>query len=99
MPDSSLPKRSAIARALLELLSDGRVYGDDEICESLIQRFGVDESKLPVLKKTGRPKFRNEIDWVKGDLGDEGRGKRFIRQVSEKKYQILALGLDQLRGN
>jgi restriction endonuclease Mrr len=88
MPDSLMPKRPAIARALLELLADGQVHDDEEICESLIRRFGVDESRLPIIKKTGRPKFRNEIDWVKVSLGE---GK--IRQISERHYQILPVGL------
>jgi len=92
-----MPKRPAIARALLELLGDGAVHNDDEICESLIGRFGVDESQLPIIKKTGRPKFRNEIDWVKVALGEGKRGKHMIRQISERHYQILPLGLDTLR--
>ena len=97
MPAASIPKRPAIAHALLELLSDGAVHDDDEICESLIRHFGVDESRLPVIKKTGRPKFRNEIDWVKVSLGDKGRGKHMIRQIRERRYQILPLGLDAIR--
>jgi restriction endonuclease Mrr len=96
MSDAWMPKRREISRALLELLSDGRVHDDNEICESLVHRFGVDESKLPVIKKTGRPKFRNEIDWVKVALGDKGRGKRLIRQVRPEHYQILPAGLAEL---
>ena len=48
---------------------------------------------LPVCKKTGRPKFRNEIDFAKGRIGDKGKGKGWIRQVSDKHYQILPAGL------
>jgi hypothetical protein len=92
MPDS-YPKRKALGMPLLELLSDGAVHDDDEICESLVRRFGVDESKLPIIKKTGRPKFRNEIDWVKVRLGDKGKGKGWIRQVNDRHYQILPAGL------
>jgi restriction endonuclease Mrr len=95
MPDS-YPKRKALERPLLELLSDGAVHDDDEICESLIRRFGVDESQLPIIKKTGRPKFRNEIDWAKARIGDKGKGKGWIHQVSDKRYQILPAGLDAL---
>jgi hypothetical protein len=96
MPDS-YPKRKALERPLLELLSDGAVHDDEEICESLIRRFGVNESKIPVCKRTGRPKFRNEIDWAKGRIGDKGKGKGWIRQVSDRHYQILPAGLAALR--
>jgi hypothetical protein len=92
MPDS-YPKRGALARPLLELLGDGLEHDDDWICESLIRRFGVDESKIPVCKKTGRPRFRNEIDFAKGRIGDEGKGKGWIHQVRPKHYQILPAGL------
>jgi hypothetical protein len=93
MPDS-YPKRKALQRPLLELLSDGLVHDDDEICESLVLRFRVDETRIGVNKKTGRPKFRNEIDFAKGRIGDKGKGKGWIRQVSDRHYQILPAGLE-----
>jgi restriction endonuclease Mrr len=92
------PKRKALERPLLELLSDGLVHEDDEICNSLVRQFGVDESKLGVIKKTGRPKFRNEIDFAKGKIGDKGKGKGLIHQVSDGRYQILPAGLAVLSG-
>jgi hypothetical protein len=95
MPDS-YPKRKALERPLLELLGDGLVHDDDEICESLIRRFHVNESNLPVINKTRRPQFRNEIDFAKGRIGDKGKGKGWIRKVSEKHYQILPAGLATL---
>lgn len=95
MPDS-YPKRKALELPLLELLGDGLVHDDDDICESLIRRFNVDESKIGVNKKTGRPKFRNEIDFAKGRIGDKGEGKGWIRQLSDKHYQILPAGLAAL---
>jgi hypothetical protein len=91
MPDL-YPKRKALELPLLELLGDGLVHDDDDICESLILRFHVDESKLSFTKK-GRPRFRNEIDWAKGRIGDKGEGKGWIRQVSDKHYQILPAGM------
>jgi restriction endonuclease Mrr len=97
MPDS-YPKRKALERPLLELLRDGLVHDDDDICESLIRRFHVDESKIGVNKKTGRPKFRNEIDWAKGRIGDKGKGKGLIRQVGDRHYQILPAGLAVVSG-
>ncbi len=95
MPDS-YPKRKALERPLLELLSDRLVHDDDEICESLVRRFGVNEASIGVNRKTGRPRFRNEIDWAKGRIGDKGKGKGWIRQVSDKHYQILPAGLAAL---
>jgi len=80
----------------MELLGDGLEHDDDWIRESLIRRFGVDESKIPVCKKTGRPRFRNEIDFAKGLIGDKGKGKGWIHQVSNRRYQILPAGLAQL---
>jgi restriction endonuclease Mrr len=96
MPESRIPKRRVLARALVEFLSDGQVRDDDEICESLIQRFGIDESTLSVNKRTGRPRFRSEIDFAKGLAGDKGKGDGLIRQVSDKHYQILPAGLAAL---
>lgn len=98
IPAPRLPKRRVIARALLEFLGDGQIRDDDEICESLIQRFNIDESALPPCKRTGRPRFRNEIDFAKGLIGDKGKGDGLIRQVSDKHYQILPAGSAALSG-
>jgi hypothetical protein len=91
-----IPTRRVIADALLELLSDGQVRNDDEICESLIRRFGIDESTLSVNRRTRRPRFRSEIDFAKGLIGDKGKGQGLIRQVSDRHYQILPAGFAAL---
>lgn len=91
-----IPKRYVLGRALVEFLGDGKVRNDVEICESLIRRFGIDEPSLGVCKRTHRPRFRNEVDFAKGLVGDKGKGKGWIRQVSHKHYQILPAGLATL---
>jgi hypothetical protein len=89
-----LPDRQSISQALWELLGDGRIHDDDDITSSLIARFGLTEADLKEqISNTGRSKFGNEIDWVKGDLGEGKRGKKLIRRIGPKKYQILLAGL------
>src|SRR5947209_4410708 len=89
------PDRPAIERALLELLADGNEHHDDEIYPALLKRFDLNEKDLPVYK-SGRTTFGNEIDWVKGDLGEGKRGKKQIRRTGRGKYCILPLGLERL---
>jgi hypothetical protein len=98
-PAPRIPKRRILGCALVEFLGDGQVHGDDEICEYLIRRFSIDESKLGVNKRTQRPRFRSEVDFAKGLVGDKGKGDGLIRQVSDKHYQILPAGLAALSPN
>jgi hypothetical protein len=96
MKDTELPDRPAIERALLELLSDGRVHDDAEIVPWLIKRFDLNAEDLPVYR-TGRTTFGNKIDWVKGDMGEGLRGKHLIRRAGRGRYQILPLGRAKLQ--
>jgi len=70
MPDSPIPDRPAIERAMLEFLADGQVHSDEEIVAAIAERLGVDMTALSVIG-TGRTKFGNEIDWVRLFYNDE----------------------------
>lgn len=80
---------------MLEFLADGLVHDDKEIVAAIAERLGVDLTTLSVIG-TGRTKFGNEIDWVKGKLGEWDRGKHMIRRIRPKHYQILPAGLATL---
>lgn len=86
-----LPDRPNIERALLELLGDGQVHDDEDIVPSLEKQFRLTAADREILKN-GRSRFGNRIDWVKGDLGEGKRGRKLIRRVARKKYQILRAG-------
>ena|SRR5579863_9162908 len=94
-----LPNRQNIERGLLEFLGDGRIHHDDDIVSTLVRRFGLSANDLREQTKNGRSKFGNEIDWVKGDLGEGKRGKKLIRKVAPKRYQILPAGLARIGAN
>jgi hypothetical protein len=71
-----------LARACC-FLGDGQVRDDDETREALINRFTVDESGFPVCRRTGCPRFRNEIDFA----GTATNGKGFTQRSSLKSFE------------